>query len=259
MDLATIIGIAGGIGLLCSAILVGHDGHAGDLSAFIDPIGLAMVVGGSMLTLFACMPIRNVFETARVLMRTVIVKPPDLKATMNQLVRFAEIARKDGILALENAMPPDADPFLSKGVRLVVDGTDHEVVERLMEVAIESLEKRHSVGKMAFDAVGKYGPAYGMVATLIGLVLMLGNLDDPDAIGPGMAVALLGTMYGCILSSCIFLPLADKLTYYTHQEVHARRMIVEGLLAIQSGDNPRIVAEKMGAYLSAKDQAATTA
>lgn len=257
MDIATLIGIGGGIGLLCGAILVGHDGHAGDLSAFVDPIGLAMVVGGSVLTLFACMPMRSVLETIRVLLRTVIVKQPNLKATMNQMVRFAEIARKDGILALENAMPADADPFLSKGIRLVVDGTDHEVVERLMEVAIESLEQRHHIGKMAFDAVGKYGPAYGMVATLIGLVLMLGNLEDPDAIGPGMAVALLGTMYGCILSSCVFLPLADKLTFYSHQEVHARRMIVEGLLSIQAGDNPRTVAEKMGAYLSAKEQAAS--
>ncbi|MBX9654512.1 MotA/TolQ/ExbB proton channel family protein [bacterium] len=254
MDIATIIGVVGAFALLCGAILAGHDGHAGDLSAFVDPVGLAIVVGGSLLTLFACMPFKNVIETIRVVMRTVIVKRPHLPTIQKQLIHLAEVARRDGILALENSLPANADRFLAHGIRLVVDGRDSEMVERLLHISIDSLERRHMTGKIALDAVGKYGPAYGMVGTLIGLVLMLGNLDDPDAIGPGMAVALLGTMYGCIVSSCLFLPLADKLALYSHEEVHARHMILEGLLSIQAGDNPSIVSEKLASYLAPREQ-----
>jgi chemotaxis protein MotA len=254
MDFATIVGIVGAIALLAGAILMGHDGHAGDISAFIDPVGMGIVVGGSVLTLFACMPFSGVVEMLRALLRTVMVGGHDHQHLVHQIVELAIVARRDGLLALEQHITPETDPFLARGIRLVVDGTDNEIVRRLLRIQVEAMEERHKEGKMGLDAMGKYGPAYGMVGTLIGLVLMLGNLDDPDAIGPGMAVALLGTMYGCIVSSCIFLPLADKLQMYSHREKHSREMILEGVMSIGAGDNPRIVEQKISSYLSPREQ-----
>jgi chemotaxis protein MotA len=254
MDFATIVGVAGAVALLVGAILMGHDGHAGDISAFIDPVGMGIVVGGSVLTLFASMPFSGVVGMLKALARTVKVGNHNHQQLVQEIVELAIVARRDGLLALEQHITADTDPFLARGIRLVVDGTDQEIVQRLMRTQIHAMEERHKEGKMGLDAMGKYGPAYGMVGTLIGLVLMLGNLDDPDAIGPGMAVALLGTMYGCIVSSCIFLPLADKLQMYSHREVHTRELILEGVIAIGAGDNPRIVEQKINSFLSPREQ-----
>ncbi|MFO0948170.1 MAG: motility protein A [Planctomycetota bacterium] len=244
MDIATLIGTIGALALLCGAILMGHDGHAGDISAFIDPVGLGIVIGGSLLTLFASMPMSGVVQTGKAIMKTVLVGHHNHREMVRQIVELAVVARRDGILALESQLGTATDPFLARGIRMVVDGTDMDTVQRLMTIAIHATDERHKHAKLGLDAVGKYGPAYGMVGTLIGLVLMLGNLDDPDAIGPGMAVALLGTMYGCIVSSCIFLPLSDKLTLYSSQETHTQQMVLEGILSIAAGDNWRIVEQK---------------
>lgn len=256
MDFATIIGIAGAIGLLVGAILMGHDGHAGDITAFVDPVGAGIVVIGSLLTMLASLPMKGVLKTAQALLKTVFVSSTNHHAIVAEINELAICARREGILSLEQKITPQTDPFLARAVRLVVDGTDRAIVERLLKLSIHAAEERHREAKLGLDAMGKYGPAYGMVGTLIGLVLMLGNLDDPDAIGPGMAVALLGTMYGCIVSSCIFLPLADKLTYYSGREKHLQEMILEGVLAIAEGDNPRVVSQKLDAFLSQSEQSA---
>lgn len=255
MDISTIIGVAGSFLLLIGAILAGHDGHAGDIRAFIDVVGLVIVVGGSFLTVCTCVPLSNVLGLAKVCLKTVFVGNHSHEHVVHQIVDFATIARRDGILALESKMDAHVDPFLATGIRMVVDGSAIENVERALNAEIDSTVARHQEGKMALDAMGMYGPAYGMIATLIGLVLMLGNLDDPDAIGPGMAVALLGTAYGCVVSNVVFLPLGTKLSLYSHREKHSKQMVLEGIRAIQAGDNPRIVEQKLKAFLSPAERA----
>ena len=168
------------------------------------------------------------------------------------MVEFATVARRDGILALENHLDKGINPFVATGIRMAVDGTDPELIEKLMMAEVESLQARHRNGKMLLELFGKYAPAFGMIGTLCGLVAMLANLSDPSAIGPGMAVALLTTLYGAVLSNAVVLPMADKLTYYSRAEVQARMMIVQGVMAIQSGDNPRIVEQKLNVFLAPK-------
>jgi chemotaxis protein MotA len=186
-----------------------------------------------------------------------VIFPPNvnLKQIMTQLVEFATIARRDGILAIENHLDGNTNKFVATGIRMAVDGTDPELIEKLMMSDIESLQTRHRNGKVFFDLFAKYAPAFGMIGTLIGLVAMLANLSDPSAIGPGMAVALLTTLYGAVLANAVCLPISDKLAFYSRMETHARMMIVQGVMAIQSGDNPRIVEQKLNVFLPPNQRA----
>ena len=167
-------------------------------------------------------------------------------------VVLAETARREGILSLEAAIEEGDDPFLSTGVRLAVDGTEPDLIMDILETELQFVEERHKEGQEIIANMGNAAPAFGMIGTLIGLVIMLKNMDDPAAIGPGMAIALLTTMYGAILANIIFGPISAKLKRYSSKEVLAKRMIIEGIMSIQSGDNPRIVEHKLSVFLSPK-------
>ena len=172
-------------------------------------------------------------------------------------MEFSEVARRDGILALENSAAEIDDPFLLLGIQMAVDGTEPDVLENILRSEMDSLSSRHRAGKSLFDTMGRYAPAFGMIGTLMGLIIMLGNMDDPDAIGPGMAVALITTLYGAVVSNLIFLPLSDKLSTYSKQELEVREVILRGILAIQSGDNPRIVEQKLKTALPVPQRSAS--
>lgn len=247
MDPATIIGLAGSLSLIVISILIG-----GNLLGFIDIPALIIVVGGGLTTCICSMTFGEFFNGLRVTLRTVFAPKVDPKQIVAKLVEFAGVARRDGILALENHLDESIHPFLAMGIRLAVDGTDPELIEKLLLADVESMQGRHRNARVFLELFGKYAPAYGMIGTLIGLVIMLANLSDPSAIGPGMAVALLTTLYGAILANAVCLPLVDKLIYYSRQETHAKLMILQGVMAIQSGDNPRIVEQKLSAYLPPK-------
>jgi chemotaxis protein MotA len=165
------------------------------------------------------------------------------------MVSYAEIARRDGILSLESTTKDIEDPFIVLGIQMAVDGTDPELIEQVLTNDLENLADRHDVGKALLETIGKYAPAFGMIGTLVGLVIMLSNMDDPAAIGPGMAVALLTTMYGAIIANAMSLPLADRLSRRSAEEVLYRTIIIKGVMSIQSGDNPRIVEQKLRTYL----------
>jgi len=168
------------------------------------------------------------------------------------LVQFTQKARREGLLALEDEAASVEDAFLSKGVQLVVDGTDPELVRSILETELSFLENRHRTGAAMFETMASLAPSFGMVGTLIGLIQMMGTLDDPEKIGPGMAVALVTTFYGTILANLVFTPLAGKLKVRSAEEILLREVMIEGILSIQAGDNPRIVEEKLNAFLAPK-------
>lgn len=159
------------------------------------------------------------------------------------------MARRDGILALENVTDDIKDPFLVSGIQMAVDGTDPDLIETIMMNDLEAVESRHAEGKALFDNIGKFAPAFGMIGTLIGLVIMLQHMDDPSKIGPAMAVALLTTLYGALLANLFAMPMAEKLGLRSREEVLLKLVVIKGVMAIQSGDNPRIVEQKLKTFL----------
>lgn len=251
MDFATVLGLVGSLTLVVISILVAP---GASLGGFYDLPSIIMVIGGAILTCLTSMPAGRFLNLFRVIAKAIFVPSVDLKKLVATLVEFAVVARRDGILALENQIDDSTDPFVATGIRMAVDGTDPELIEKLLMAEIESLADRHKKGKMVCDLMGKYAPAFGMIGTLVGLVIMLSNMDDPAAIGPGMAVALLTTLYGALMANAVFLPLADKLSYYSREEMQARMLVLQGVMSIQSGDNPRIVEQKLNVFLSPKER-----
>jgi len=247
MDIATIIGLVMGTGLMLWAMLSGSD-----LGTFMDAPSVAIVIGGAVSAAFVSFPLRNLTAVARVMRNCFFTKSRDPHELIADMVRFAEIARRDGILALENVTSDLRDPFLVSGIQMAVDGTDPDLIESIMMNDLETVEQRHAEGKALFDAIGKYAPAFGMVGTLVGLVIMLKNMNDPSSIGPAMATALLTTLYGALMANLVALPLADKLALRSREEALLKMIVIKGTMAIQSGDNPRIVEQKLKTFLPSR-------
>lgn len=249
MDLATVVGIVSGIVLLLWSI------GPGNLVNFIDLPSVLITVGGTIAATLINYPMGRVLEVAKVVKNAFLGKeqdPADLIATM---VQFAERARREGLLALEDAAAELPDPFLRKGMQLVVDATDPDLVKGILETELAFLEERHKQGAGIFEAMATVAPAFGMIGTLIGLILMMKNISDPSSIGPNMAIALLTTLYGALMANFLFLPIAGKLKVRSAEEVLMKEVIIEGILSIQSGDPPRLVQDKLRAFLAPKMRA----
>ncbi len=244
MDIATIVGLVMGTGLLLWAIM-----GKSDLGAFSDAGSVAIVIGGSASAVLVAFPLKNCLGALNVIKKCFFTKPLDPMDLIADMVKFAEVARRDGILALENATADIDDPFLVSGIQMAVDGTDPDLIEAIMTSDLDAVEARHGDGKAIMESVGRYAPAFGMIGTLVGLVIMLGGMDDPNSIGPAMAVALLTTMYGAVLANLVALPLADKLALRSREELTHKMIVIKGVMAIQSGDNPRIVEQKLKTFL----------
>ncbi len=251
MDLGTILGLVLGCILLLVAMLLG-----GSLLVFVDIPSVLIVIGGSFTAAMTAFPLANLFKLPKIMMKSIFVPKVDHGAMIREMVKYAEVARRDGILALEGMTDEMEDELLILGVKMAVDGTDPDLIEQVLDADVENMLARHSEGKALLDGIGKYGPAFGMIGTLIGLVAMLANMSDPSTIGGGMAVALLTTMYGAILSNVIFLPMADKLALYNERELLAKTIVIKGVMSIQSGDNPRVVEQKLKTFLSPGARAA---
>ena len=246
MDKATAGGLVSGIALLLLAIAIAPGSR---FAAFIDIPSAAAVVGGAIAACFIAFPGAAMLLFPKVLKKVFFPKQQELAPVITQIVEFAEIARRDGILALEAKTEEIEDPFILLGVQMAVDGTDVDLMEQILRTEMEAVAGRHKNGKSLMDTVGRYAPAFGMIGTLMGLIIMLGNMDDPEAIGPGMAVALITTLYGALVSNLFFLPFADKLAFYSKQEFQVREVIIKGLIAIQEGDNPRVIEQKLNTFL----------
>lgn len=250
MDIATIIGIVLGIGLISGAIMMNTT-----ISSFIDPASIAVVVGGTFAAALISFPLKNLLKIIVVVKKAFFSRPVDPVEHVSTLVRLAEVARRDGILSLESHLEEEGlDEFLARGLHMAIDGQDPAVIEAAMEKEIESIMERHAGGKALFDNIGKYAPAFGMIGTLIGLVVMLQNMEDPSALGPAMAVALITTFYGALIANLFAMPIADKLALRSSVEVAAKLLILQGVMSIQAGDNPRIVQQKLLAFLDARQR-----
>jgi chemotaxis protein MotA len=245
MDIATIVGLLVGNGLLFLAI-------KDNLGQFIDIPSIEIVVGGTLGTVLMAIPLKRFLSAFSVVRHAFLGKALNPAEIIGKLVRSSEIARRDGILALEGVLAEMDDKFMVKGLQMAVDGSDPEAIQDALNTELEQLQKRHLDGKIIFDDIAKYAPAMGLLGTLIGLIAMLANLDDPDKIAPSMAVALITTLYGAYLANCLAMPIAEKLMVRNNEEVLVKEMVVQGVMSIQSGDNPKVVEQKLKLYLAPK-------
>jgi chemotaxis protein MotA len=244
MDLGTIVGLIMGVVFLIIGILLG-----GSLLQFVDIPSIMIVVGCTFATFLMSNPLSRSIGTIKILLKAVFAYDPKPLETISIFVSFAEKARRDGLLALESDIDELKDDFLRKGLQLVVDGTDPNLIKGILETELAGMESRHAAGIQVFINMATLSPAFGMIGTLIGLINMLARMDDPSAIGPSMSVALITTMYGSIIANLFMNPIAFKLKSNSMAEVGLRELMIEGMLAIQSGDNPRIVEERLKAFL----------
>ncbi len=239
------VGIVLAFGLIVWAISLG-----GNLGQFLNIPSVAIVIGGTMAAILANFPMAKVVGMIKVVKKTVRFAAPEPDTVIGKMVTYAERARREGMLALEEDSEDEEDEFLRKGLRLAVDGTDPQLLEKIMSTDIAQISARHREGKKILEAGGTFAPAFGMIGTLVGLVNMLATLEDPTSIGAGMATALITTFYGAVLANAFFLPLAGKLETRSEEEILVKEMIIDGIMAIQSGDSPRIVEEKLRSFLS---------
>ncbi|GGA82385.1 flagellar motor protein MotP [Ornithinibacillus halotolerans] len=247
-DLLTPIGITIGFIMIILAIL-SNSGMEG-FKSFLDVASLLVVIGGVIGSLLINFNMEQIKSTFKVIKEAFNQNDRRLPELIELFIRLSERARREGILALENEIEDVKEPFIKKGILLAVDGVEPEVINDIMNAEITAMEERHYRGRMIVEKCAEYAPAWGMIGTLIGLVLMLNNLSDPATLGPSMAVALLTTLYGTVLANLVFTPMASKLENKTEEEVFIKQIIIEGVIGVQSGQNPRILEEKLGAFLS---------
>lgn len=249
VDVGTVIGV----GLAVFAVFLGIV-FGGNPLALVDVPSILIVIVGTMGATIACFPLARILKLHTVMLKAFFTKPTDTVEIIMDLVKYAELARREGILSLENLVDEMKDPFIVRGIKMAVDGTDPELIKQVMETELEALMDRHAAGKQMFDSIGKYAPAFGMIGTLLGLIFMLGSMSDPSAIGPSMAVALITTLYGALMANVFAGPLAEKLLARDMEEVQVKTIIIAGVMAIQSGDNPRVVQAKLATYLAPADR-----
>ncbi len=248
MDIATPGGMLIGFVLLLLAILIG--GGTSGVGAFLNIPSVLIVVGGTVAATLVRYPLGRVMGVMGIAMKTIFFKLSTPQIEMQRMVQYAKIARKEGLLALESKIVDIKDAFLAKSIQLLVDGTDADNLRIILDREIENVRYRHAIGKGMLESMGTVAPAFGMMGTLIGLVLMLRELDDPSKIGIGMATALITTFYGVLLANLVCLPMGGKLELRSKEEILLKELMVEGIVARQSGDNPNIVEEKLIIYLS---------
>lgn len=246
MDLGTLIGVVLGWLVIIIAIVMG--GGAG----FINIPAIMITVGGALSATLVHYPMPKVLGTIGFLRKAFSSKEQDYIDLFKQMSDLAVRARRDGLLALEDDIDNMEDMFMRKGFQMAVDGNTIEVIRGVLEGDISSMVQRHQVGQGVFKSLGAYAPAFGMIGTLIGLVQMLRNMEDPSSIGAGMAVALITTLYGAMVANLIALPLAGKLEQRSNEEVSLKTMVVEGVISIQEGNSPRIVEEKLRSFIPPK-------
>ena len=245
MDLNTIIGTALAFMIVFVAMAVGPGG----VMIFVDVPSLAIVFGGTIGVTMLAFTTTDLKPVIKVMMVAAIRKRSTPVEEIERVVEYANIARKEGLLALETQLKTVDDVFFSKGIQLVIDGFGGDTVRDIMELEAEWEKQRHEVGKKIMDQMAAFCPAFGMIGTLVGLVQMLQDLSDPSAIGIGMATALLTTLYGAMGANMFFIPMAGKLEMVGKQDVLLRSLMVDGIVAIQSGEKPQLIKEKLKGFL----------
>ena len=250
MDIATIIGLVGGVAAIIMSVIT----SGGSLMGIIDIPSVFMTIGGSFCAILIVSPMKDVLHTFKVLGK--VFKIPDFgeKVLVQNMVALSEKARREGILILEDGLEDLEDPFMKSGLRLVIDGTDGAVVRTIMENEMSQIEARHLEWVNVINQWAGFAPGFGMMGTVLGLIGMLNNLEDKSSLGPNMAVALITTLYGSLLSNWIATPTANKMKADNDVEIMMKEVMIEGLLSIQAGENPRVIEEKLKSFLSPKQR-----
>jgi len=249
MDKGTFLGlIAGGVVLYVGIVL------GGNVGAFVDVPSLFVVIGGATAALLVMFPAKKVLGMFSVVKNCFFHRLPDPKQTIKRLSQMAATVRRDGLLALEKQLADIDDAFLVRGLEMVIDGAPKEKLEENLTTELDCIQERHNTGKRIFDFLGASFPAFGMVGTLIGLIQMLGQLDDPSKIGAGMAVAMVTTFYGAVGANMVFIPLAGKLEARSKEELLVREIMIKGLVALTEGEAPRSMEARLKAYLAPRSR-----
>lgn len=249
MDIATLVGMLGALGLVVAAMVMG-----GDVMIFVNPPSLLIVVGGTLFAVLSKFTLGQYLGIGKVAGKAFMFKSIPPEEIIAETVEMADAARKGGLLSLEDKQV--SSDFMQRGIQLLVDGHDPDVVRALLKKEMQQTTDRHASSINLFKAMGDVAPAMGMIGTLVGLVQMLSNMSDPKSIGPAMAVALLTTLYGAIIATVIALPMADKLSVRKDEEELNQSLIIDGLLAIQAGQNPRVIEQMLKNYLPEKKRGA---
>ncbi len=254
MDIASIIGLLGAFALMIFGIVNGKGMDA--IGSFIHPASAAITFGGAFGAVLAMNPMKDFLAGLKSFLLIFKVPKSNETETIKNIINLSNLARREGLLALEESANSLDDEFLKKGVMLIVDGTDPELVRSILEAELINVDGRHQSNIAFWKNVCAMGPAWGMIGTLIGLINMLKDLSDPDSIGPNMATALITTLYGSILANWICTPVSNKLTKLNDMEIKLKEIMIEGILSIQAGENPRVIEEKLKSFLAPKDRQA---
>lgn len=254
MDIATLIGIIGCAAAVVYGIVSGDQGFAA-LGNFWDFSSVLVTIVGSLMCMVTMSDsLKDFVNSLKSFLLTIKVPESNEADTIHRIIDLANVARKEGLLQLEEAAGDIDDDFLKKGIMLIVDGTDQELVSSILETELDCIEQRHSKVIGFWDNLAAMGPAWGMIGTLIGLINMLKLLDDPSSIGPNMAVALITTMYGSLIANWLATPIATKLRARNKKEIMMKEVICEGILSIQAGENPRVIEEKLKSFLAPSER-----
>lgn len=251
MDISTVIGLIGGTALVLVSMLL-----AANLGTFWDLTSIIIVLGGSSFATMIRWPLDKFIAGVKSTLKAISTKATAPKEIIDQILELAQTARKESILALEKVTI--SDEFLAKAVRLLVDGYPPEVIQDMIDLEIDTLTQRHKDGRGIVENMGESSPAFGMIGTVMGLVVIMANLSDPSAIGPGIAVALITTLYGALLANLVFIPLGSKLKYRSEEEAINMEIVREGVNSISKGENPKVIQQKLEAYLEPKERAEDT-
>jgi len=247
LDLSSVLGLVGGIAVIAVTILI-----SGDLAGYIDIPSIICTFGGAITITIMAFPINKLKDGLSALKYVFFYSEIDAENIIKSIIELANVARKEGLLALEEAAQQLKDDFLQKGILLIVDGTDPELVRNILETELSFIEERHKSNQGVYEYLGAIGPGFGMLGTLIGLINMLANLSDPSTVGPNMAVAIITTFYGSVIQNIFCNPVVNKLKIRSSQETLMKEVMLEGMLSIQAGENPRIIEEKLKAFMSPK-------
>ena len=254
MDIASILGLIICFVLVIFGIVRGDEGFAA-LGNFIHAQSALITFGGAFCCIMASYPMADYISGLKSIALIFKVPALDTAQMIQKIIELSNVARKEGLLSLEEAAADLDDAFLKKGILLIVDGTDPELVHGIMDTELGSIDARHKKRIGFWEALGAMGPAWGMIGTLIGLINMLQSLSDPTTIGPNMSTALITTLYGSMLANWIATPVATKLKSNNEAESMVKEIMIEGLLSIQAGENPRVIEEKLKSFLAPKDRA----
>ncbi|MGN0161298.1 MAG: motility protein A [Lachnospiraceae bacterium] len=252
MDIASLIGVLSGFAMVLFGII--SSGGVAALGNFIDVPSIIITIGGTMTAMLTSNSMADFISNLKSIGQGFKVSKMDETGTIKKIIELSNVARKEGLLALEEAGGQLEDEFMKKGILLIVDGTEPDLVRGILETELTCIEDRHKSVIGFWENTATMGPAWGMIGTLVGLVNMLKNLEDASTIGPNMAVALLTTLYGSLLANWIATPLATKMKANNASEVMLKEVIIEGLLSIQAGENPRVIEEKLKSFIAPKNR-----